>query len=168
MNLIIRQYQSSDLNACRELWQELTEYHRKIYNDPSIGGEHPELYFDEHLKKVGTEKIWVAEYESKVVGFTGLIVEGEEAEVEPLIVLHEYRNKGIGKALTDYCIEQAKKLNIRYLSVKPVARNESAIKYFYNAGFWSLGHIEMFMELPKQNPNKWKSGLKFQGRKFDY
>ncbi|MFZ0966280.1 MAG: GNAT family N-acetyltransferase [Candidatus Bathyarchaeia archaeon] len=34
-----------------------------------------------------------------MVGLVGLIVEGNEAEIEPLIVSKTYRSKGIGKQL---------------------------------------------------------------------
>ncbi len=44
----------SDREACRALWRELTECHRTIYGDPSIGGDDPGLYFDEHLLAPGS------------------------------------------------------------------------------------------------------------------
>jgi len=84
--LTIRKYQTSDLKQCRSLWRELTEWHREIYEDPTIGGVHPEEYFDKHLSKVGSDKLWVATVDSRVVGLTGLIIKENEAEVEPLIV----------------------------------------------------------------------------------
>ena len=62
----IRKYQSRDNEECRNLWRELTERHREIYHDPTIGGEHPEDYFDRHLGKVGSENLWVAISDSKV------------------------------------------------------------------------------------------------------
>ncbi|HUV98042.1 MAG TPA: GNAT family N-acetyltransferase, partial [Candidatus Paceibacterota bacterium] len=68
------------------LWKELTEWHRHICQDPSIGGAHPEEYFDKHLAKAGPERLWVAVQDSKVVGLVGLIVNGKEAEIEPVIV----------------------------------------------------------------------------------
>jgi len=59
---------SQDKEQCRALWKELTERHREIYDDPSIGGEHPEDYFDKHLGKVGADNLWVAVRGSRVVG----------------------------------------------------------------------------------------------------
>jgi hypothetical protein len=44
--VIIRKYLPIDKESCRKLWQELTEKHRQIYQDPSIGGPTPEKYFD--------------------------------------------------------------------------------------------------------------------------
>jgi hypothetical protein len=45
--IIIRDYVESDYGACRSLWAELTEYHRVIYGDPSIGGDDPGAGFDD-------------------------------------------------------------------------------------------------------------------------
>ena len=167
-DIIIRQYQQSDLNDCRRLWAELTEKHRAIYDDPTIGGDNPGIFFDQHLKRVGPDKLWVAEYQRKVVALTGLIYDGEEAEIEPLIVTADFRNKGIGRALLNHAVEQAKKLEVRYLSIKPVARNEEAIAFFYKSDFHLLGHIEMFMDLKSSKPDAWKSGIKLFGHKFKY
>jgi len=38
---VTRKYRSSDIEQCRSLWKELTEWHRIIYKDPTIGGENP-------------------------------------------------------------------------------------------------------------------------------
>ncbi len=74
MQLTIRKYKEADREQCGSLWRELTERHRELYQDPTIGGEHPEDYFDKHLAKVGADKLWVAVYNAKVVGLIGLIV----------------------------------------------------------------------------------------------
>ena len=49
----IRKYGPSDIEPCRALWSEMTQHHRDIYDDPSIGGDNPGLEFDNHLQKVG-------------------------------------------------------------------------------------------------------------------
>ena len=35
--VVVRPYADGDYDAGRSLWAELTEYHRSIYGDPSIG-----------------------------------------------------------------------------------------------------------------------------------
>jgi ribosomal protein S18 acetylase RimI-like enzyme len=158
-------YQENDKEQCRSLWRELTEWHREIYQDPKIGGEHPEGYFDKHLAKVGPEHIWVATHNSKVVGFVGLIVEGSEAEIEPLIVSKNYRGRGIGKQLTETVVSEARRMGLRFLNVAPVARNMDVIKFFYEQGFRNLGNIQLFIcftEYP------WKSGPEIFGCKFKF
>lgn len=151
----IRKFQADDVEECRGLWIELTEWHRKIYQDPNIGGEHPDHYFDEHLSKVGSERLWVATYDSKVVGLIGLVVEDEEAEIEPLIVSENRRGEGIGKKMLEVVISEARKRHVKFLTVKPVARNMQAIKFLYKQGFINLGHIDMILDFSNY---KWKSG----------
>lgn len=164
----IRPYQRSDLERCRALWIDLTQHHREIYDDASIGGDAPGLYFDEHLARVGPERIWVAEHENEVIGLVGLMLDAEEAEVEPVVVASSHRGRGVGLALVGRAVEEARVLGVRYLSVKPVARNLHAISFFYDAGFQKLGEIEMFMDLRASAPGRWKSGLQLFGHTFEY
>ena len=165
MRIVIRNYREEDKEFCRSLWRELTEWHREIYQDPRIGGEHPEEYFDKHLAKVGPEKLWVAIHNSKVIGLIGLIIEGNEAEIEPLIVSKAYRGRGIGKQLLETVISEARKMGVRFLCIKPVARNIKTIKFLHKKGFKTLGEIELFMDF---SDYKWKSGPKLFGCKFNY
>jgi ribosomal protein S18 acetylase RimI-like enzyme len=167
-DITIRQYDLSDLEGCRALWVELTQRHREIYNDPTIGGDSPGLYFDKHLAQTGSKCLWVAEDRGKVVGFVGLMVDGQEAEVEPIVVGSAHRGGGIGHALLNRTVEEAKRLKVRYLSVKPVARNLEAISFYYDFGFRTLGEIEMFMDLGTPAPGTWKSGPKLFGHRFQY
>jgi GNAT superfamily N-acetyltransferase len=146
----------------------MTERHRAIYEDPSIGGEDPGREFDDHLSRVGPELVWVATSEKDVVGFVSLIVEGEQAEVEPIVVSAMHRSRGIGDQLLGRAIDEAKKLGVSCLSVKPVARNVDAISFFYEAGFRILGHIQLFMWLGPSFPGQWKRGPELFGRQFDY
>jgi N-acetylglutamate synthase-like GNAT family acetyltransferase len=160
----LRNYRDDDLDQCRGLWRELVEWHRKIYSDVSIGGEEPELFFDKHLAKVGTNQIWVAVTKNGVVGFTGLEIENEEAKIEPVIVSKTYRRKGVGRMLVEKAMDEARKKGVKFLSVMPVARNEDAIRFFYEMGFRNLGQVQLFMDFPNK---KWKSGFELYGLKFD-
>lgn len=162
---IIRKYQEDDREQCRYLWRELVERHREIYQKPTIGGEHPEDYFDKHLAKVGSDKLWVAVHNSLPVGLVGLIVEGNEAEIEPLIVSKAYRGKGVGKQLVEAIISESRRMGIRTLSVKPVARNIQSIKFLYKQGFKNLGEIELFMSFSDYS---WKAGPELFGCKFNF
>jgi N-acetylglutamate synthase-like GNAT family acetyltransferase len=168
LRMQIRQYNSSDLVQSRSLWAEMVQRHRDIYNDPSIGGDNPGLEFDIHLERVGPQYIWLAEDKEELVGLVSLILNEQQAEIEPIIVKSDYRGQGIGQKLLYHSIEQAKKLNVLCLSVKPVARNLDAISFFYNSGFKALGQIELFMWLGDSTPFEWKKGLNLFGKSFDY
>ncbi len=166
VNVAIRHYKPEDLESCRALWEELTEWHRHIYQSPDIGGRDPGLLFDAHLDRVGAEHIWVAEVGGKVVGLVGLIPEEREGELEPLVVSEPYRRHGIGKQLTKAVIEAARASGMRALKVQPVARNESAIGFFHGSGFNVLGEIEMFMDFRPADRQTWKVGERVAGREF--
>lgn len=119
-SFFVRRCQESDREQCRGLWRELVEWHREIYQDSTIGGAHPEDYFDKHLAKVGPEQLWVADYNAKVVGLVGLM-SGlyYEVEIEPLIVSRAYRGKGVGKQLIQTVIAEARRRGLRSLNVSP-------------------------------------------------
>jgi N-acetylglutamate synthase-like GNAT family acetyltransferase len=161
----IRGYDPGDLEACRDLWVELTVWHRRLYDDPSIGGEDPGRSFDAHLEKVGAGNLWVAEAGGRVVGLAGLIPREGEGELEPLVVAEGLRGVGIGQRLAAAVIEAARARGFRYLSVKPVARNAAAIQYFHSLGFNTLGQIELFMDLGsggKWRAGEWVAGVEFR------
>ena len=160
----IRNYRNIDKDACRLLWRELTEHHREIYQEPAIGGEHPEDCFDKYLNKVGPTRIWIAIIDSKVVGLSGLDVSGYEAEIEPLIVTKAHRNKGVGTKLLEKVIAEAHKIGTS-LNVSPVARNIEAIRFFHKAGFNKLARVEVFIDFSNRT---WKPYLELHGCKLNY
>ena len=149
------QVSTDDREQCRTLWRELTEWHRHIYGDPTIGGDQPEDQFDNHLAEVGPQRLWVATCNAHVVGLVGLIKRNQEAEMEPLIVSEAHRRQGLGAQLTRTVISIARTLNVRMLSVRPVARNVQAIQFFHEQGFVTLGHIELFLDFSK---SRWNLG----------
>ena len=168
MKIAIREYQSSDIDSCRELWAELTQRHRDIYADQTIGGDDPGSGFDFYINHEKLRGPWIAEVDAHIVGFTGLLVEGEEADVEPVVVLSKHRNRGIGRMLVEHAIQKAKNYKVRFLSVKPVARNAEAISFFVDAGFHILGHIDLFQDLSVESKREWKTGITIHGNKLKY
>ena len=163
--LTIRRYRRTDKENCSRLWRDLAERHREIYSDPTIGGKDPEDFFDKHLRKVGEKNVWVAVLGRKVVGLLGMIIDDEEAEMEPVVVHHSHRGKGVGSALVRTAIKEAEKLGVKYLHVRPVARNAEAIKFFRTKGFENIGRIELFMDF---SDKRWKTGIELHDLSFRY
>jgi len=143
----IRRYRPDDLESCRSLWVELTEWHRQVCQSPEIGAPDPARYFDAHLDRVGPERVWVAEVGGRVVGMAGLVPGEHEAELEPLVVSERYRGSGIGRKLVKVVVEAARTTGVNHLKVRPVARNELAIRFFHREGFDVLGQIDLLMDL---------------------
>jgi hypothetical protein len=114
--VIVRDYTEGDYRACRALWTELTEHHRRIYGNPSIGGDDPGAGFDDYLAMSQRVGSWVAESDGRVVGLTGLLDRG-----------------------TSRVAEEALARGYEYLAIRPVARNVAVVRRFHAAGFRTLG-----------------------------
>lgn len=157
-----RPYEQRDYKACRALWVELTEHHREIYDDPTIGAPDPGAALDPYLAALGDGELWVAEHDGHVIAMAGLLDHGEEGEVEPIVVTREWRSTGVGSQLLDHVVQRARERGTRWLSIRPVARNERAIARFHASGFRTLGHVDMFMELGDSD-RTWRSGISIHG-----
>jgi GNAT superfamily N-acetyltransferase len=166
--VIVRDYAEGDHGACRSLWAELTEYHRSIYGDPSIGGDDPGAGFDDYLAESQRMGSWVAESHGRVIGLTGLLDRGTSGEVEPVVVAEAARNRGIGRMLISRVAEEARARGYQYLAIRPVARNVAAVRRFHAAGFRTLGgHIDLTMDLAARR-HEWLRGASLYGLDFDY
>jgi GNAT superfamily N-acetyltransferase len=167
-HLIVRDYAERDYDACRSLWAELTEYHRSIYGDPSIGGDDPGAGFDEYLAEPQRTGSWVAESRGRVVGLTGLFDRGRSGEVEPVVVAEAARGQGIGRMLIGRVVGEARARGYEYLAIRPVARNVAAIQRFHAAGFRAMGgHVDLTMDLAPRR-HEWLPGASLHGLDFDY
>jgi GNAT superfamily N-acetyltransferase len=167
-DVVVRGYRSSDYGACRLLWVELTEHHRRIYEDHSIGGDDPGAGFDQYLATPERVCSWVAETDGVVIGLTGLFDHGESGEVEPVVVTGGLRGQGVGRRLIERVVKESVARGHVYLSVRPVARNISAIRGFYAAGFQTLGgHVDLTMDLADRR-HRWIQGADLHGLDFRY
>jgi GNAT superfamily N-acetyltransferase len=82
---------------------------------------------------------WVAEVDQQVVGMALCYTrystwKGPVLYLEDLIVTDKHRNKGIGKALFEMCIDHAQKNGFHRLSWQVLDWNEPAIKFYKNYG----------------------------------
>jgi GNAT superfamily N-acetyltransferase len=165
---VVRDYASDDYSVCRMLWVELTEHHRRIYEDPSIGGVDPGDAFDDYLAMPERIGSWVADLDGSVVGLTGLLDRGTSGEVEPVVVTDRLRSQGVGRLLIKRVVSEAEARQYEYLAIRPVARNVSAIRRFYEAGFQTLGgHVDLTMDLADRR-QRWLEGERLHGLDFRY
>jgi GNAT superfamily N-acetyltransferase len=168
LDILVRDYASGDYPAGRELWVELTEHHRRIYQDNLIGGDDPGSGFDSYLAVPERVATWVAESEGSVVGLTGLFDRGNSGEVEPVVVRAGFRERGIGRQLIDRVVAEAVTRGYEYLAIRPVARNVDALRRFYDAGFRTLGgHVDLTMDLAERR-HGWLDGPRLHGLEFKY
>ncbi len=176
MNITIRDYDTQDYDVCRSLWVELTQHHRDIYEDPSIGGNDPGRGFDRYLENPQRQGTWVAEHDGQVVALAGLLTHshteegraGIQGEVDPVVVSLPYRDKGIGTRLVEHVVEQARETGVHFLSIQPAARNERAISLYVRLGFNVLGEITLLQDLSSSYDKKWKPGIKVLDNELRY
>ncbi len=145
MQVIIRNAKVSDINTIVEMQGNLADYHRKLdkYFRP---GKEISKSFRKYLKvlmKKKNAKVLVAEYESKVVGYTIGKIEKSKVSIVPkkigkitdLFILPEHRNKGIGKALVSELIQWFKKRKIEYVEIGVHSKNKLALTFWKKHGF---------------------------------
>jgi GNAT superfamily N-acetyltransferase len=168
VQVTVRPYHESDHPSCRSLWVELTEHHRRIYGDHTIGGDDPGAAFDEYLSTPERVGSWVAEVNGRVAGLTGLLDHGQSGEIEPVVVTAELRGGGVGRALIRRVVDEASARGHAYLAIRPVARNTSAIQAFHAAGFRTLGgHVDLTMDLTERR-HTWLPAVPLHGLDFRY
>jgi N-acetylglutamate synthase-like GNAT family acetyltransferase len=165
-SVIVRPFEERDSAACRALWTELTGWHRELYDDPSIGGDDPGSSFDRYVEEFADARLWVAEHSGSVTGFAGLIVRGNQAEVEPVVVTADARGEGVGRMLVATAVEAARADGIGQIKVSPVARNAEAIRFFHQIGFTALGHVELLADFRRPD-GYWRPGERIADRDFD-
>ena len=83
-----------------------------------------------------------------------------------MVISSEFRGIGVGCQLIEGVIAYAHKIGIRQLKVRPVGRNEQAIRFFHEVGFSTIGYIELFQELDTGDSKSWKEGETIAGRLF--
>jgi GNAT superfamily N-acetyltransferase len=167
-DVVVRDYASGDYSACRMLWVELTEHHRRLYEDPSIGGDDPGSAFDDYLAVPARVASWVADLDGWVVGLAGLFDRGTSGEVEPVVVTDRLRSRGVGRLLIERVVTDAVARGYEYLAIRPVARNVSAIRRFYDAGFQTLGgRVDLTMDLADRH-HRWREDARLHGLDFRY
>lgn len=162
----IRPYRPADHRAGRQLWVELAEHHRELYDDPTFGGADPGVGFEEYLTRLDLSGVWVAEQpDAGVVGLIGLIMDGRVGRVEPVVVTAPLRGQGIGRALLDEVAEEARRRGLARLTVMPQSRNVEALRCLRGAGYDVLSAVELTVEL-RSRPTTHQAPIELHGHEF--
>ncbi|MEE6258394.1 GNAT family N-acetyltransferase [Plantactinospora sonchi] len=167
---VIRPYRPADHRVGRRLWAELADHHHELYDapgdDPTYGGADPGVGFDEYLTRLDLSGVWVAERDGAgVVGLVGLIMEGRNGRIEPVVVTAPLRGQGIGRALLGQVAEEARRRGLRRLTVKPRSRNVAALRRLHAAGYDVLSAVELTVEL-RPGPGTRRDVVELHGHRF--
>lgn len=82
---------------------------------------------------------FVALYEDKVIGFIGMWIIVDEAQINTIVTDPNYRNTGVGTTLLNHVINYCKDLNVSSISLEVRQSNEIAKKLYMNKGFFIEG-----------------------------
>lgn len=75
----------------------------------------------------------------EIVGFAGLKVIIDEADIMNIVIKKSYRNNGIGSFLLENLISYAKNINLNSLTLEVDENNLSAIHLYNKFGFINIG-----------------------------
>ena len=80
-------------------------------------------------------------YKDKLVGFLGMKMNGYDAcGIDDIIVLPEYRHRGYGKALLDFCKQKANELGASKIKLGMIDDNKRLRKWYEENGFVTVGY----------------------------
>jgi GNAT superfamily N-acetyltransferase len=166
----IRPYRPTDHQACRALWSQLVEAHRRLYADPPRNGSEFGAGFEEYLTRLDLSGMWVADHaEDGVVGFVGLVL-GDEAGkgvVDPVVVSEAHRHQGIGRALMSKVATEARRRQLRRLTISPASRNVDAIRCLHSVGYTVLSSVTLTLDVGRAT-QEWRDGLELHDMRFSY
>lgn len=118
---MIRKKDSKDIKKIMDIWiVSNLDAHNFISKDYFYNN------FDFVKDAIENATVYVYEQESKVIGFVGI----NQEFIEGIFVDRNYRSKGIGKKLIDYC-----KKNYNTLSLNVYCKNKKAIEFYKREGF---------------------------------
>lgn len=120
----------ADFGRCGDIWD--------LKKRPALAKQ----FYDELC--AGNRVIWVCEQSGTLCGEISLVFEandpeytirGRRAYVSRLIVRKDCRRQGIGRALLQHLIEQARQRDLRELTIGVNLDNFPALKLYTTAGF---------------------------------
>jgi hypothetical protein len=68
--------------------------------------------------------------------------------------------------LIQTAIEESRRPRSTDVNIKPITRNASAIQALHHLGFRTLGHVQLFMSLDRED-SYWQAAPSLHGRAFD-
>ncbi len=95
-------------------------------------------------------KYIVAKKNDKVVGFAGIMLNFNEAELMNIVTKKSERRNGIGKILLEKIIEIAEKNQIKKIFLEVCEENQIAIKMYLNLNFKKIGERSNYYQAKKR------------------
>ncbi len=126
MNLKISKMNVDDLNSMQDI----------LFSD--FSSFWPYSSFKQELECDNSHFI-IAKNDNEIVGFAGLKVIVDEADIMNIVVKKSFRHNGIGSVLLDNLINFAKDKNLNVVTLEVNEHNLSAIRLYDKFGFDHIG-----------------------------
>lgn len=81
----------------------------------------------------------VAKFNNEIVGFAGIKIIVDEADIMNIVTKKVYRNHGIASILLKNLIEMSKALNLNSITLEVNEKNSIALKLYKKFGFEQIG-----------------------------
>lgn len=140
---MIKEIVNSDLTACLEIFHRgyetvAIQFGLTEENCPDRG--RARLPFDKLVAdfKAGT-LMYGYFIEDEIIGFIGMKFDNDTCKLNDIIILPEYRGKGYGKELLDFCIDKAIDLNVDKVVLGMIDDNLKLKNWYLNNGFINVG-----------------------------
>jgi len=108
-----------------------------------------EAYSENYFKKLYqkySEGFIVAENEGKIIGYTIGRPKNESAEIISLAIHPNWRQKGVGRNLTNFLINHLKESGFKEIFLHVRTRNQVAISFYKESGFNVLKKIKNYYQ----------------------
>ena len=146
--MTIRPATNSDRDAIWEIFREVVAAGETYPIDPGIPREQALAYWFKH-----NAHVCVAENESGIVGSYTLhqnqAAGGSHVANAGFIVGKDTRGQGIGRAMGEHCLSEARRLGFRAMQFNfVVSTNESAVKLWQDLGMKIVGALPRAFKHP--------------------
>jgi L-amino acid N-acyltransferase YncA len=146
--LNIREATRSDHDAIWEIFREIVAVGETYPIEPNIPREQALAYWFKH-----NARVYVVESENKIVGSYTLhqnqAAGGSHVANAGFIVAKGTRGKGIGRALGEHCLKEARRLGFRAMQFNfVISTNKSAVKLWQDLGMEIVGTLPSAFQHP--------------------
>ena len=93
----------------------------------------------EELESPNSKYIIAKTNDDKIIGFAGIKIIVDTADIMNIVVKKSWRNQGVGNLLLNNLVYLCKKLNLSSLSLEVNEDNQSAIHLYEKFGFKRIG-----------------------------
>ena len=94
---------------------------------------------------------FLAKEETEVIGYIGMKVVLDEADITNVAVLPAYRKKGIARKLLQQLLDEARQQGIYSIYLEVRDSNAAAITLYKHAGFKEVGQRKNYYDNPRED-----------------